>query len=179
MGLNCFDVVSGTWDGGGENEGHQGMHAYSENLNPGYVRRRCLPHIAWRTCDQAIEASALRYRKLAAYLVEGITWQRLRELATRSVRDGGLNLFKDGSQACKAFFGKSPGAIVDGRPETDLQLLRLLEGKEHNLHKLATKDLEQRDLEAGARAAILSLASIAEGPARGLREVPISVLLEW
>ena len=136
------------------------MHAYFENLNPGYVRRRCLPHIAWRTCDQAIEASALRYRKLAAYLVEGITWQRLRELATRSVRDGGLGLFKDGSRACKAFFGKSPCAIIDGRPETDLQLLRLLESKEHNLHKLATKDLEGRDLEAGVGAAILSLAGI-------------------
>ena len=160
LGLNCFDVVSGTGDGGGENEGHQGVHAYFENLNPGYVRRRCLPHIAWRTCDQAIEASALRYRRLAAYLVEGITWQRLRELATRSVRDGGLNLFKDGSEACKAFFGKSPSAIVDGRPETDLQFLRFLEGKEHNLLRLATKDLEQRDLEKGSRDAILSLAGI-------------------
>ena len=60
LGLNCFDVVSGTGDGGGENEGYQGVHAYFENLNPGYVRRRCLPHIAWRTCDQAIRASGLR-----------------------------------------------------------------------------------------------------------------------
>ena len=28
LGLNCFDVVSGTGDGGGENEGQQGVHAY-------------------------------------------------------------------------------------------------------------------------------------------------------
>ena len=76
------------------------------------------------------------------------------------MREVGLNLFKDGSQARKAFFGKSPCAIVDGRPELDLQLLMPLEGKEHNLHKLATKDLEQRDLEAGARAAISNLAGI-------------------
>ena len=46
LGLSCFDVVPGTGDGGGENEGQQGVRAYFENLNPGYVRRRCLPHIA-------------------------------------------------------------------------------------------------------------------------------------
>ena len=133
------------------------MHAYFENLNPGYVRRRCLPHIAWRTCDRAIGASGLSYKALAAYLVEGVTWQRLRELATRAVPDGGLNLFKDGSESCKAVFGTSPKAIVDGRPETDLEFLRLLEGKEHTLFTLATKDLEQRSLSAGTRAAIVSL----------------------
>ena len=37
LGLNCFDVTAGTGDGGGENEGHEGVHAYFENLNPGYV----------------------------------------------------------------------------------------------------------------------------------------------
>ena len=46
VGLNCFDVCSGTGDGGGENEGSSGVHAYFENLNPGYVRRRCIPHIS-------------------------------------------------------------------------------------------------------------------------------------
>ena len=35
LGLNCFDVVSGTGDGGGENEGQLGVHAYVENLSPG------------------------------------------------------------------------------------------------------------------------------------------------
>ena len=108
----------------------------------------------------AIRASGLHYRALAAYLVEGITWQRLRELATRKLADGGLGLFKDGSQACKDVFGQSPCAIIDGRPETDLRFLRLLEGRERTLQRLATKDLEQRDLHADTRAAILSLADI-------------------
>ena len=44
-----LDVTGGTGDGGGENEAHQGLHAYFENFNPGYVRRRCIPHIFWWT----------------------------------------------------------------------------------------------------------------------------------
>ena len=89
-------MTAGTGDGGGENEGHQGLHAYFENLNPGYARRKRIPHISWRTCDVAIRVSALGYRALAPYLSEGITWHRLRELATTDPGDGGLGLFKDG-----------------------------------------------------------------------------------
>ena len=95
VGLNCWDVVSCTGDGGGENEGSQGVHAHFETLSPGYVRRRCLPHIAWRTADMAIRASGLDYKALAAYFVEGITWTRLREIATRAPADGGLGLFQE------------------------------------------------------------------------------------
>ena len=108
----------------------------------------------------AIRASGLQYRALAAYLTEGITWQRLRELATRSVPDGGLGLFADGSRQCKKVFGESPCAIIDGRPESDLRFLKFLEGKEHILHKLATKDLAERSLNADTKAAILGLAGI-------------------
>ena len=160
VGLNCWDVVASTGDGGPENEGHQGLHAHFENLSPGYVRHRCLPHIAWRTADMAIRASSLDYKSLAAYLVEGITWSRLREIATRSLVDGGLNLFRDGSAPCKNFFGQAPVAIVSTRPQTDLNFLRLLSGKEHLLHRLATKDLEQRRLGAETTAAVQSLADI-------------------
>ena len=53
-GLNCVDVTAGTGYGGGETEGHQAVQAYFENLNPGYVRRRCTPHISGRTCVVAI-----------------------------------------------------------------------------------------------------------------------------
>ena len=140
-GLNCYDVASGTGDGGGENEGHQGVHAHFENLSPGYVRRRCLPHISWRTCDMAIRASGLDYKALAAYLVDGVTWSRLREIATKDPRDGGLHLFRDGSRECKNIFGSSPSAIVSTRPETDLNFLKLLQGKEHLLHRMATNCL--------------------------------------
>ena len=83
VGLNSFDVVAGTGDGGGENEGSHGIHRHFEDLCPGYVRHRCLPHIAWRTADMAIKASNLEYKHLAAYLVDGTTWTRLREIACR------------------------------------------------------------------------------------------------
>ena len=160
VGLNCFDVVSCTGDGGGENEGQQGIHAHFENLSPGYVRRRCLPHIAWRTCDQAIKASGLDLKALAAYLFEGVTWNRLKDIATTSPAQGGLQLFRDTSQQCKDLFGKSPSAIIDTRPDTDLQFLKLLQGKEHLLHRLAVKDLEQRTLSPDTRAAVLNLGDI-------------------
>mgnify|MGYP007023051392 CR=1 FL=1 len=71
MGLNCFDVVSCAGDGGGENEGHRGIHAHFENLLPGYVRTRCIPHIAWRKRDQAIKASGVDLKALASYLSDG------------------------------------------------------------------------------------------------------------
>ena len=38
--LSLFDVVSGTGDGGGENEGASGIHGHFEHLSLGYVRRR-------------------------------------------------------------------------------------------------------------------------------------------
>ena len=157
VGLNVYDVNSGTGDGGGENEGHQGIHAHFENLNPAYVRRRCLPHISWRTCDMAIKASGLDYRSLAAYLVEGVTWSRLREIATKAPADGGLQLFRDGSRECKNLFGKAPCSIVTTRPETDMEFLLFLKNKEHLLHRLATKDLEQRALSKETKEAVLNL----------------------
>ena len=154
VGLNSYDVVSGTGDGGGENEGQTGIHAHF-----GYVRHRCLPHISWRTCDAAIRTSGLNYRSLAAYMNEGITWSRLQELATTRVAEGGLGL-KWGSRAFKDLFGRSPASLIDARPETDLRFLELLEGQEHLLHQLATQDCDQRALGAEARAAVQSLGVI-------------------
>ena len=106
-GMNCFDVVAATGDGGGEHEGHEGNHAYFENLSPSYVRRICLPHIFWRTCGLAIRISGLHYTALAAYLCEGVTWTGLREIATKYPVHGGLGLFRDTSQQCKDLFGNS------------------------------------------------------------------------
>ena len=92
----------------------------------------------------AIRTSGLDYRALCVYLTDGITWNRLREIATRDPLDGGLQLFQDGSAACQQLFRASPGAIIKIRPETDLSFLKFLRGKEHLLHKLATKDLDRR-----------------------------------
>ena len=108
VGLNCYDVVSGTGDGGGENEGHLGVHSYFEHLNPGYVRRRCVPHIAWRTCDSAIRASSPEYQSLCAYFCEGVTWTRLKEIATNLPELGGLGVFSSSSADCKRLFAKQP-----------------------------------------------------------------------
>ena len=105
----------------------------------------------------ATRVSGLDYRALAAYLSDGITWNRLRALATKDPGDGALGLFKDGSQACKDVFSRSPSAIVDSRPETGLNFGKLLEGNERLLHRMATKGLEQRSLGAAARAATLNL----------------------
>ena len=57
---------------------------------------------------------------------------------------GGLGLFRDGSRPCKDLFDGVPGSIVTTRPETDLMFLKFLRGKEHLLHRLAVRDLEQR-----------------------------------
>ena len=105
----------------------------------------------------AIGASGLDYKALAAYLVDGVTWSRLKEIATKGPAEGGLQLFQPGSQQYKNLFSSSPCAIVATRPQTDLGFLLLLAGREHLLHRLATKDLEQRKLSADTRAAIVNL----------------------
>ena len=82
------------------------------------------------------------------------------ELASRTLRDGGFGLFRDGSQACKDVFGRSAPNIIDIRPETDLNFLKLRKGTQHILRKLAVKDLQQRSLRVGTQAAILNLGEI-------------------
>ena len=49
------------------------INSHFENLSPGYVRHRCLPHIAWRTGDKALRSSGLDYKAICAYLAEGVT----------------------------------------------------------------------------------------------------------
>ena len=94
----------------------------------------------------AIRSSGLDCKALTAHLCEGVTWSRLREIATKDPAQGGLGLFSDSSQECKNLFGRSPSAIIVSRPDTDLNFLKCLQGKEHHLHRLAVKDLEQRSL---------------------------------
>ena len=72
LGLNCFDVTTGTRDERADNEVHQGVHAYLEKLNPGYAPRLCIPHVSLITCDVAIRVSGIDYEALATCLVEGL-----------------------------------------------------------------------------------------------------------
>ena len=112
IGLLRADIVSCTTDGGGENEGRSGIHELLESENPSYVRRRCLPHLAWRTSDAALNCCAENlgaYKNLAAYLADGVTWRRLRTIACTAKAEGGLGLFADGSAPAS---GCSVGRLV-------------------------------------------------------------------
>jgi len=55
---------------------------------------------------------------------------------------------------------KSYSAITDTKPETYLKFLKLLEGKDHRVHNLAVRDLEQKSLGAETRAAVLNVGDI-------------------
>ena len=66
LGGSPFDVVACTGDGGGDNEGIQGMHAHFEDMHECYVRRMCLPHISWMACDQSVRSSELDCNALSA-----------------------------------------------------------------------------------------------------------------
>ena len=81
----------------------------------------------------------------------------MRSFACKPIEDGGLGLFKDGPKQCKELFGQSPLKIIHIWPETDLNFLKLIEGKEHLLHQLAMKDLQQRSLVAETKAAIVNI----------------------
>ena len=84
----------------------------------------------------AIKASGLDYKHLATYLVEGVAWSRLRDVATLSPAQGGLGLFSHKSQARKNIFDPSPSGVVTTRPSTDLNFLRFLNGNDHILHQV-------------------------------------------
>lgn len=157
FGISRADLVSGTGDGGGENEGRSGLHAALESANPLYVRRRCIPHLSWRTSDAAILASKTStgdYQGLAAYLCDGVTWRRLRTLATSSKASGGLDLFRDGSPECFRVFHKAPSTIIDTRPQSDMNFLQFLRGKENDLWQLCELDLRQRKLSGKTQKAV-------------------------
>ena len=133
VGLMRYDVKSMVGDGGAENEGMlKGMHVILETDVDGYVRRRCLGHVAWRVAD-AIIAEIPDYhavKGLCEYLHKGVTWQRLQVLAATPLVENGLGLFNEGSRGFFTIFGTAPGTIVDGRPEGDMKFLQWLGGKE-------------------------------------------------
>ena len=82
-------------------------------------------------------------------------------IATQAPEEGGRGLFTDGSRKCKEIVSASPSAIIKNRPETDHTFLEFLKGKEHTLHLIAERDLQQRpSLGPEANKAALSLGDI-------------------
>jgi hypothetical protein len=127
------DIISGTGDGGGENEGKHGIHAHYEAESGLYVRRRGLEHIAWTVCKSGLEEAGALTQDLcivAAYLHEGITWRRLQSIATSTAGQGGLGLMIVNSDRFVEVFNKSPPSLIDGRPETTLEFIRWLQPRQ-------------------------------------------------
>ena len=160
LGLSRYDIKNMVGDGGAENEGLlHGMHAILESDVPGYVRRRCLGHMAWRVADAIIEdiPHDTEVKKVCEYIHKGATWTRLQALATTPIEDHGLGLFGERSTEHARIFSTAPCTIVDGRPESDMQFLRFLGGKEHVLHQLCPRDVVGRNLATATQEAVAIL----------------------
>ena len=156
FGCSRYDVLSLTGDGGGENEGQTGIHATLEDTVPGYVRRRCHGHVAWRIADACLAQMPEHddMKRFAEHLHDGITWQRLQAIATSTSAEGGLALFPAMSLEHSRVFGKVPPSIVQGRPETDMKFYTWMRGKEHILYMVCKHDLTQRSLAKSVETAI-------------------------
>ena len=161
LGVSSADIVSGTGDRGGENEGFdEGLHAHFEQHQPGYVRRRCLNHIAWTVCKAGLaECEDLCVPEICAYLTRGVTWTSLQAVATQSIRNGGLALLTENGPRFKSIFHKAPGTVVEDRPESTMNFLGWLRTREPLLAQCAAKDLTQRNLGEGSKKAAAALAS--------------------
>ena len=164
LNLSLMDIVSGTGDGGGENEGIGGVHQSIEDEQPSYVRRRCLTHIAWTICKQGLKETDCKvYESICTYLnsAQSTTWFQLKALAVLPREDGGLGLLTEGSKEYLAIFDEMPGTIVEDRPESVMNFLRFLRNKERVLAPCAAVDVVNRDLKAGALTASAALADVA------------------
>ena len=192
FGLTDADMVSGTGDGGGENEGHLGgVHQHMEEVQPSYVRRRCLNHVAWAVCRAGLEESGRTSQdaeKIGTYLAQGLTWFSMKALAVKPVVQGGLGLMQEGSREYKKVFSNMPASIIEGRPESAMNFLTFLRGKQAHLARCAARDVADRGLGAGARDAATSLADedsrversvLAELLFRGLHLARVGSLKQW
>jgi hypothetical protein len=160
VGLSILDIASGCGDGGGENEGVQGVHRTLELAQPSYIRRRCLGHISWRVADAGIDFMGTLSKDVLAlntYLHEGITWRRLQSIATQPLAAGGLALMRESSETFKSMFGVAPGSILDGRPETESHFLLWLIPRESTLVKCIERDLDDRSLADTAKTGLRTL----------------------
>ena len=174
FGLSEYDVVAGVGDGGGENEGTQGVHSQFEELEPSYVRRRCAPHFAWRTFDAGAQAMGEVYKRtiaLNSYLRDGVTWSRLAAIAVQDPEENGLGLFIEGSQAFADVFSSSPPRLIDERPQATLDFYRWLVKREPVLRRLISHDMRLRGL--GGSDAQQALATITSNEDWARRRVDV------
>jgi hypothetical protein len=157
IGLVVADIVSGTGDGGGENEGVSGVHSSLERENGGsYVRRRCLAHISWRSADAGLDQILQHHKAMQAlctYLHEGITWRRLQSICCQPINAGGLHICGEASEQFHAVFGRAAGSILENRPESASHFLRWLIPREPVLSRCIAKDVEDRNLSEGPKLA--------------------------
>jgi hypothetical protein len=146
-GLTRWDANCGSGDRGGENMGNTGVHAIMEESNESYVGKICLAHLSWRVCDAGIRLT--RWKKVEAietYVRDGITWSRLKTIATGSLEHGCLALFAETSEEGVNFFNRAPPKILDDRPETNCFCLEWLLPRQDVLAKLVVHDLSRRNL---------------------------------
>ena len=148
----CFrpDMCSGVGDGGGENEGYAGVHSLLKADNPSYVNKRCMGHMPWTVAKAGMHAAGTLYdstNALCVYLRDGVTWQRLKAIATTDRTLGGLQLFTEGSRRYNALLGTQPPNIIEDRPETAASFCRWLLPRQRQLLPLVTHDLAARNLE--------------------------------
>ena len=150
--LGCYkeDCVGGTGDGGGENEGADGVHALMEDIRPDYVRRRCLAHLPWRCADQVLACVGEQHDEIKAisyYLHDSGTWNRLKAIAVQTPACGGFGLLSEGSPAYHGVFSKAPPRNMGERPNTTVALLVWLQPRAGMLARLVAHDFALRDLQ--------------------------------
>ena len=158
LGLTEYDVIAGVGDGGGENEGVQGVHALFESVDPSYVRRRCAPHFAWRAFEAGAKSMGEPYKRTIAlntYLRDGVTWSRLASIAVQDEADNGLGLFQEYSREFTAIFRSAPPKLIDERPQATLDFYKWLIAREPVLKKVIVHDMRLRNLTSSESAAAL------------------------
>ena len=159
IGLTEYDIVAGVGDGGGENEGVQGVHSLFEAVDPTYVRRRCAPHFAWRTFEAGAKAMGDHFKRttsLNSYLRDGVTWTRLASIAVQPEAENGLALFAEESREFTDIFRSAPPKLIDERPQATLDFYRWLLPREGVIKKLVVQDMRLRNLSSAEAVTALS-----------------------
>ena len=71
------------------------------------------------------------------YLRDGVTWSRLKLIASQAPAVGGLGLMTYGSTQYHQFFSSAPPAMIDERPECTALFLKWLLPRQRQLGLLA------------------------------------------